>query len=97
MGIHAFHKISLRFLMCAVVYPAILGPGFLVLVYIQEPYACAQNLAIEPRGDPMFGVPSTHTVVRVDDLCMTPVEAVYVVPRSEVANCRFFARGRTEA
>ena len=48
----------------------------------------------------MFGVPSTHTVVRVDDLCMTPVEAaaVYVVPRSEVANyCRFFARGRTEA
>ena len=66
----------------------------LVYVSIQEPYACAQNLAIEPRGDPMFGVPSTHTV---DDLCMTPVEAVYVVPRSEVANCRFFARGRTEA
>ena len=32
MGIQAFHKISLRFLICAVVFfPAILGPGFLYM------------------------------------------------------------------
>ena len=67
-------------------------PRLLVYVSIQEPYACAQNLAIyvlsaSRRSHVWYCVPSsTHR----DDLCMTPVEAtaVYVVfrgPRSQIA------------
>ena len=67
-------------------------PRLLVYVSIQEPYACAQNLAIyvlsaSRRSHVWYCVPSsTHR----DDLCMTPVEAtaVYVVfrgPRSQSA------------
>ena len=78
--------------MCRSVLSSNTRARLLVYVSIQEPYACAQNLAIyvlsaSRRSHVWYCVPSsTHR----DDLCMTPVEAkaVYVVfrgPRSQIA------------
>ena len=76
--------------MCRSVLSSNTRARLLVYVSIQEPYACAQNLAIyvlsASRRSHVWCVPSsTHR----DDLCMTPVEAtaVYAVfrgPRSQI-------------